>query len=1037
MSGSNFVQAPLDSFKTMIVSVRITNTSSSNGEIMEILRCEPNSTFEDLQKCIEYRHPEIYRDRTFSIQSSSDTIALTPSDWKNTLEQYASFSAGNHLRLLFSVQDEDENTGLHSSEEEVRIGEVDSTNAVSIPIEMNVLSMQKRMSFPSWPHVSITKTTFAQMLEKALQSLNTFEKHNAGMHSGNFCNAGAHTVDDIIGASFNGTTYTKEQVRDLQCLPLNDVLGLDVIPCGRRADLMVYVKHDQGLTRGTTTGDERSEQEEEKTVLQFVSESELISQEMEVRAGHTVKDVKEYICSVYAHATRINTKDVRLILHGQILEDNSVPIVSYYPRVSNGESSTPHTRHLKVHVVVNTEGFFRYDENEPGFWTELFHNPNRFAFMNRLYPQPEHSTRNLNSGFGVTSTSTTTLTPEPVLRDRSVSIPNFSPRAGVLIADEVLEDVEELVFDDHEAQVMEPSYEFCDDEGNEVHLDHEEPLLYRKVKVNSRDYLIEENVIQDSVFEYYLEFDDIGADTGSRGPKRLEVPLPPKSFQLHGNVVLFDHSIIRKIGKLFHTKINSSFFAPPSADSTTPSASTSRPSTALNGVIGNYDNGIADLNSNVRMNDNLVIIPDSPVMETIKMLLFIVCRSLYLVLRSSVLGIIIILQLSTFLPTNYTLTLMGLNFLRNFWVCNELWELWTDFFVLQRLSDYDYKNIHQEIIAQDDIELELLLQLRENPIVQRLLYFGIWQDWPRRFEESEESDERIVPEEWVEFGLYDVYDEESGEYTLPSQQQTMDIVFNSLQHNPHLKHTFQYKKLIRYLILYFKQNLNSWKISGFQQTVHNQLQMAINVGVSFDQENSREDNSHRYTFTNAMIGVVDFEDIATPEQVKELESKDIKDVKKLINVLRLYFRERSAHRVAVNRLVGFFNADLREEEEERLERELAEEEERVEGEMNEEEQLYSADSLAYSNNNEELQVDILHGEQEEDQDEQPLVHSTSESDQHDNNNDIDNNDNNDIDNNDIDNNDIDNNNNTTTTTTTTPDIIREIHGSTGYSHHTG
>ena len=86
----------------------------------------------------------------------------------------------------------------------------------------------------------------------------------------------------------------------------------------------------------------------------------------------TVKQVKDFICSVYTHSLNLRRNDIKLIYKGQLLHENNFAgnssKISEYVR-------EPHE--VKIHVQINQE----YTESGPGFWNEVFNNPNIFQFM--------------------------------------------------------------------------------------------------------------------------------------------------------------------------------------------------------------------------------------------------------------------------------------------------------------------------------------------------------------------------------------------------------------------------------------------------------------------------------------------------------------------------------------------------------------------------------------------------------------------------------------------------------------------------------
>lgn len=112
--------------------------------------------------------------------------------------------------------------------------------------------------------------------------------------------------------------------------------------------------------------------DEERFVLEFISDATLSITQMNVKPDTTVKQVKDFICSVYTHSLNLRRNDIKLIYKGQLLHENN--FAGNSSKISE-YIKEPHE--VKVHVQINQE----YTESGPGFWNEVFNNPNIFQFM--------------------------------------------------------------------------------------------------------------------------------------------------------------------------------------------------------------------------------------------------------------------------------------------------------------------------------------------------------------------------------------------------------------------------------------------------------------------------------------------------------------------------------------------------------------------------------------------------------------------------------------------------------------------------------
>lgn len=229
-----------------------------------------------------------------------------------------------------------------------------------LQVQVNVLSVQKihRIMIED---VNL-HSTISHLAKLALEQLNQYEQNDQK----NICSIKEHRLEDIVALDVAGRSHAIYLSASTEDLTLSDLLGVDFVPVPNGyCPLLCKVRHGQ-LEDGIS--------------IEFVSEAKFTIQKMVVNADTTILEVKDFICSVYAHSLRITPEDIKLIYKGCILHER------------NGASNEPNkvlnfvTEHVgaKLHVHINHE----YSEPGPGFWNELFYAPDRFEFM----PKRNHLT---------------------------------------------------------------------------------------------------------------------------------------------------------------------------------------------------------------------------------------------------------------------------------------------------------------------------------------------------------------------------------------------------------------------------------------------------------------------------------------------------------------------------------------------------------------------------------------------------------------------------------------------------------------------
>ncbi|KAH3899488.1 uncharacterized protein SCODWIG_03459 [Saccharomycodes ludwigii] len=541
-------------------------------------------------------------------------------------------------------------------------------NNIKVECQINTLSSYKILNFD--PIEISLNCNFSGLAKKCLNKINEFEI--TGSSTGTFCLNGHHTIDDIMSFNFAGKTFTDPlSVIDQR---LCDILGYDLIPTDKPFVLLLFIRHKQ---------------RESKIALEFISDSELMMNQMNINENTTISDVKNFLCSVYAHATRINSKDIKLIYQGQLLDCEKEPKKKILSTITHNADSNiireeDGTMHFKIHVSINTDGFFRYDENEPGFWTELFHNPNRFSFMNRGVnaPTPENATGRINKRENVVSNSN-------------------------------------IVINNGTTDLSPEEYEFYTEEGDQVHRTCES---YEKVYIKGSPYFIRRREFD--TYNYALNV-RCNVEGGEEEEEEEEdtISIDREDFRQIDNCIFLSSRVINTINDKFGVVIEKQQIVEQDDEGQLFGESGS--------LVINQNNNNASTNVNPLLQETRLV-------SRIKEFIRIFARSIYLMFRNSILGIIILTTLSSFIPVKYTIALLLINFLRALWFTNEVWDMWILFFTRNTpLGDKDY-NRFRKFIVTGTIPKELRSKLKRNCIVRTIL--------AQTLRESPELQKKIIRE---------------------------------------------------------------------------------------------------------------------------------------------------------------------------------------------------------------------------------------------------------------------------------------------------
>ncbi|KAL3235065.1 U1 SNP1-associating protein 1 [Nakaseomyces bracarensis] len=187
-----------------------------------------------------------------------------------------------------------------------------------------------------------------------------------------------HTTSDLIAFLIKGNHIPFKFLHDLDphCyddLSMLDLLGVDLLPTDDTTiTIMFNCVHEQKQLENTGSSEGNEDITDDSDKLEFVSDAVLSIKFMNFNSDTTVKDVKNFVCSVYTHTLHLTTNDIKLIYKGRLMENDASKV-----RDSIEYGSAPN-KIYKIHVQINQEF---HEPSGPGFWSELFSNPNLFDFV--------------------------------------------------------------------------------------------------------------------------------------------------------------------------------------------------------------------------------------------------------------------------------------------------------------------------------------------------------------------------------------------------------------------------------------------------------------------------------------------------------------------------------------------------------------------------------------------------------------------------------------------------------------------------------
>ena len=126
--------------------------------------------------------------------------------------------------------------------------------------------------------------------------------------------------------------------------------------------------------------------------------------------------------------------------------------------------------------------------------------------------------------------------------------------------------------------------------------------------------------------------------------------------------------------------------------------------------------------SNNMMDDLRVIFNPRPAfIESFLSFLGVFFKTLYLIMKHSILASFVLFQLANFIPIHYALSLVGLNLLFTLLTDKEIKRSWEEFFRSFKMFEKDYNDLLNMVLEYKHIPFHILIQLEDNLLVRDYL----------------------------------------------------------------------------------------------------------------------------------------------------------------------------------------------------------------------------------------------------------------------------------------------------------------------------
>lgn len=522
---------------------------------------------------------------------------------------------------------------------------------VNVDLQINTLSVDKLAT------VSVEKVDLQEdgiikgLAQKAVDKLVEYER--AEEDGKNLCGLNdTHSTSDLIGFLIKGNHIPFKFLHDLDphCyddLSLLDLLGVDLLPTDDTTiTIMFNCVHEQKEL--THSNDENEEAIDDSDKLEFVSDAVLSIKFMKFNNETTVKDVKDFVRSVYTHTLHLDANDIKLVYKGRLMEDDDSKVIDTieYGSVSN--------KIYKIHVQINQEF---HEPSGPGFWNELFSNPNLFDFVS--------STTRLN---------TPALTPTPTIDNlRSLSLQRGLSNLQSVTSNEGGTAKPELEFFTENEEKIKPMcgdlYVKCliGDDGKEVFVNSKE-LSDKKAALEINGQVFELNE-----FDYDFNNDDM-------------------------NVLNLSKNLIDRIQDSLDIEITRNMFTvAPATSTTTPSTprSMSANSERSNEPGINIDRmrrrhrirhgeGSGNRQANNHHTFRRQVVRYFGKFIALSLLIF---RTIYFIGYNALIPIFILYEFSPVVPSKYSYVVIFLLLARAIWNTHEIWVMWSAYLQLNEVNE--------------------------------------------------------------------------------------------------------------------------------------------------------------------------------------------------------------------------------------------------------------------------------------------------------------------------------------------------------------
>lgn len=538
---------------------------------------------------------------------------------------------------------------------------------MNLQININTFSVEKKLS--KTERVSM-ECTIRELETIALKILTDYEfdeshKNMCGLKDG-------HSVEDLVMLYVKGREAPLYLNGSNRCdsrgdSTLSQLLGIDFAPSSSGFfNVMFKARHGERHAMDY--------QDEDRITIEFVSDATLATNEMSVTADTTVQQVKEFICSAYTHSLRLSPADVKLVYKGQLIHRLDLAGKPCHIMEYIKEPSTV----VKLHVYINQE----YTEPGPGFWSELFHSPDRFDFMNRRgaraptrapAPAPTQGAAPMPAPQRIPAPTSAPVA-QPALSSSSTSA-SASVSAHVSAATRAPTLSASVPTQSPESSREQPESTEMAAESTSMRASDPSGAASN---VRSQ-FVTEAGIPLESAQETYTRCTLLGQQvlvpTHELDPFNAQLTVDGHTLQVSSQDYIISNGRITLSPQLVarvESTLGIRLKPPESSPATTMGPAQGTDSAAQQNRIEAWS----------RLFSGLLLI----------------AKTLYLIANYSVIPFFFVLELSTVLPTRYTAAIAVLILLRTVWSTRELWDMWISYFDLNSIDTHTYRRVKHHIL---------------------------------------------------------------------------------------------------------------------------------------------------------------------------------------------------------------------------------------------------------------------------------------------------------------------------------------------------